>query len=80
MNIEKPEIENLKAWIYGKSTTGYQRALGMREFEKLLEYVTELEQLRQPSVISSVCPDCAAGRDPFEPDWKCPECRRQTDR
>lgn len=46
----RPEIENLKAWIYGKSTTGYQRALGMREFEKLLEYISELEQLRQPLV------------------------------
>ena len=49
----KPEIENLKAWIYGKSTTGYQRALGMREFEQLLSYVNELEQLRQPLVSSS---------------------------
>ena len=24
-----------------------------------------------------VCPDCAEGRDPFEPEWKCPECRRK---
>lgn len=52
----RPEIENLKAWIYGKSTTGYQRALGMREFEKLLEYVAGLEQLHQPLVIGAVCP------------------------
>lgn len=51
----KPEIENLKAWIYGKSTTGYQRALGMREFEQLLSYVSELEQLRQPLVSSMYC-------------------------
>lgn len=28
----------------------------------------------------AVCPDCAEGRDSFEPNWKCPECRRQTDR
>jgi hypothetical protein len=46
----KPEIENLKAWMSGKSTTGYQRALAMREFEQLLTYVAELEQLRQPPV------------------------------
>lgn len=26
-----------------------------------------------------VCPDCAEGRDPFEPEWKCPECRRKDD-
>ena len=51
----KPDIENLKVWISGRSTTGYQRALGMREFEKLLDYVAEMEQLRQPPVISSVC-------------------------
>ena len=54
----KPEIENLKAWIYGKSTTGYQRALGMREFEQLLSYVNELEQLRQTLVSGSLPPVC----------------------
>ena len=55
----KPEIENLKAWIYGKSTTGYQRALGMREFEQLLSYVNELEQLRQPLVSGMLkCVSC----------------------
>lgn len=56
----KPDIENLKVWMSGRSTTGYQRALGMREFEKLLSYVAELEQLRQPLVISSVC-KCKGG-------------------
>ena len=54
----KPEIENLKVWMSGRSTTGYQRALAMREFEQLLSYVNELEQLRQPPVISAVCPFC----------------------
>jgi hypothetical protein len=51
----KPEIENLKVWISGKITTEYQRALAMREFEQLLSYIEELEQLSQPLVISSVC-------------------------
>jgi hypothetical protein len=51
----KPEIENLKVWMSGRSTTGYQRALAMREFEQLLSYVNELEQLRQPLVMRSVC-------------------------
>jgi len=49
----KPEIENLKVWMSGRSTTGYQRSLAMREFEQLLSYVAELEQLRQPPVIGS---------------------------
>jgi hypothetical protein len=35
--------------------------------------------LRQPPVIGSVCPDCLMGRDEFEPEWKCPDCRGQTD-
>jgi len=47
----KPEIENLKFWMSGRSTTGYQRALAMKEFEQLLSYVAELEQLRQPPVV-----------------------------
>ena len=54
----KPEIENLKVWMSGKSTTGYQRALAMRELEQLLTYVAKLYQLRQPPVIKSVCGDC----------------------
>ncbi len=50
----KPDIENLKVWISGRSTTGYQRALAMREFEQLLSYVNELEQLRQTPVSGSL--------------------------
>lgn len=23
-----------------------------------------------------VCPDCKEGRDSFDPDWLCPECRQ----
>ena len=56
----KPEIENLKVWMSGKSTTGYQRALAMREFEQLLTYVAELEQLRQPPV-SGMLKCCSCG-------------------
>ena len=41
----KPEIGNLEVWIYGKSITDYQKALGMKEFEQLLSYVNELEKL-----------------------------------
>jgi hypothetical protein len=50
----KPEIENLKVWMSGKITTGYQRALAMREFEQLLSYVDELEKLSQPLVSGSL--------------------------
>ena len=54
----KPEIENLKVWMSGKSTTGYQRALAMREFEQLLTYVAELEQLRKPLVSGELPISC----------------------
>ena len=49
-------------------------------FEKELNELIEREVvLRQPPVIGSVCPDCLMGRDEFEPDWKCSDCRGQTD-
>jgi len=49
-------------------------------FEKELNELIEREvALRQPHVIGSVCPDCLMGRDEFEPDWKCSDCRGQTD-
>lgn len=48
---------------------------------QLLYLIEEYDgAFRQPLVSGSVCPDCLMGRDEFEPDWKCPECRRQTDR
>lgn len=46
-----------------------------------LQYFLETVEaaLRQSPVIGSVCHDCLMGRDEFEPEWKCPDCRRQTD-
>lgn len=41
----------------------------------------KLIELRKHDVVGRseqlVCPDCAEGRDQFEPEWKCPECRRR---
>lgn len=79
----KPEIENLKAWMSGKSTTGYQRALAMREFEQLLTYVAELEQLRQPPVSGQseqlVCDKCVDGLIKSKSFIKgtCVHCRKE---
>lgn len=42
--------------------------------------ISELKKLRLADVSNSVCPDCLMGRDEFEPNWECPECRRKTDR
>jgi hypothetical protein len=51
----KPEIENLKAHMRGVKLNNYQKGLALDEFYKLIDYVTELEKLRQPLVSSSVC-------------------------
>ena len=66
----------------GRSTTGYQRALAMREFEQLLSYVNELEQLSQPLVMRSVC--CNSELVNFNKDYdQCFVCekiqKKQTD-
>jgi rubredoxin len=37
--------------------------------DRLAVVVGQSEQL--------VCPDCKDGRDPFDPNWLCPECRQK---
>jgi len=37
-------MENLKALVYGKDLTDYQKALAIKEFEKLQERVKYLEE------------------------------------
>lgn len=48
---------------------------------RLIEIRSNIEQLRQYNVSGRseqlVCPDCADGRDEFEPEWKCPDCRQK---
>jgi len=41
----KIQIENLKAQMQGRDLNIYQKADALIEFNKLLEYVEELEQL-----------------------------------
>ena len=79
----KPEIENLKVWMSGRSTTGYQRALAMREFEQLLTYVAELEQLRQPPVSGRseqfICPCCGSNKTYKTDAIHCNRCAVTTE-
>jgi hypothetical protein len=49
----KIEIENLKAQMTGKELNIYQKADALIEFNKLLDYVNELEQLTIPVVVKS---------------------------
>ena len=50
----KIQIENLMAQIRGVQLNGYQRALALDEYYKLLDYVEELEQLTIPTVSGSL--------------------------
>ena len=47
----KIQIENLRAQMRGVQLNGYQRALALNEYYKLLDYVEELEQLTIPAVV-----------------------------
>ena len=49
------------------------------DFEQWLEARRSRQHDAKLPVIGSVCPDCLMGRDEFEPEWKCPDCRGQTD-
>lgn len=41
--MEKPKTENLTAWITGRNLNIYQKADAVIEYNKLLEYVSDLE-------------------------------------
>ena len=43
--MSKPQIENLKAQMQGRELNIYQKADALIEFNKLLNYVSKLEQL-----------------------------------
>jgi hypothetical protein len=58
----KIDIENLKAQMTGRELNIYQIAKALREFNKLLDYVNELEQLTIPVVVEQseqlLCKHC----------------------
>jgi hypothetical protein len=60
------QIENLKALIKGVELTDYQRALALYEWNYLLGYVKDLEQLNTPLVSETVEPVCEG--------TVCPKC------
>lgn len=56
----KIQIENLRAQMRGVQLNGYQRALALDEYYKLLDYVGELERLTIPAVRVSTYITCSA--------------------
>lgn len=55
------------------------REVRMETLRKQVE--SELKNCSIPDVVGQseqlVCPDCKDGRDPFDHDWLCPECRQK---
>ena len=49
----KLEIEDLKGLVYLRNLNNYQLGLAITEFEKLINYVGELEQLINSGITSS---------------------------
>jgi len=41
--MKKPETQNLTAWITGRNLNVFQKADAVIEYNKLLDYVSELE-------------------------------------
>jgi len=41
--MNKPKIENLTAWVTGRNLNVFQKADAVIEYNKLLDYVKELE-------------------------------------
>lgn len=72
----KIQIENLKALMTGKELNIHQKADALIEFNKLLDYVDELEQLTIPVVVKSLPTDeCveqwwAEGKDQQKGFWQ----------
>lgn len=79
----RPEIENLKVWMSGRNTTGYQRALAMIEFEKLLSYIKELEKHYQPPISEKnkhlSCKNCVDWEQGNNPNMYCLVCNRMVE-
>ncbi len=76
--MKRPKLKEFKREVYD----GQHLADWYKEYYQALEkYIDELEQvLHIHDVVGRseqlVCPDCVNGRDEFEPNWNCPECRR----
>lgn len=43
------------------------------------EAIMEFENCNKSNVSATVCPFCLMGREELEPDWKCSDCRGETD-
>ena len=72
--IETMHLQNTN----GRETEEEMFRLGI---EAAIEELTEFNLFSIPVVVGQseqlICPDCKDGRDPFDPDWLCPECSRQ---
>ena len=59
--------ENAKEWVYLSDVL--EQYLEQNQALRIHDVVGQSEQF--------VCTDCKDGRDPFDLDWLCPECRQK---
>lgn len=75
----KIQIENLKALMTGRELNIHQKANALIEFNKLLDYVDELEQLTIPIVSEQseqlVCDRCNENEKQEANDPYCIDCK-----
>ena len=73
----KIDIENLKAQMIGRELNIYQKADALIEFNKLLDYVNELEQLTIPVVVvieADLCFNCGQEPESNKHTGLCKQC------
>jgi len=72
---------NAKKFLHKKDVAYMNRLSTPLDFDRIVSLMEEYAALRIHNVVGQserlVCPDCADGRDEFEPDWKCPDCRQK---
>ena len=57
--MDRPKTNNITAYVQGRNLNVFQKADAVIEYNKLLDYIDELEQLTIPIVSKSVvCGNC----------------------
>jgi hypothetical protein len=74
-------LEKHQEWRRDKNVPPKTEMQSPIEIGTAIDYaLSELKKKLLADVSGLVCPDCLMGRDEFEPNWECPECRRKTER
>ena len=68
-------------FLHKKDVAYMNRLSTSLDFDRIVSLMEEYAALHIHDVVGRseqlVCSDCSDGRDEFEPDWKCPDCRQK---